>query len=199
MPHLKLTQGDVRDEIRNPLYDTWDLLNAVVPTTNSFFSIGGKDISLSNLRQNSQLESQVSYRCLGMSLDAQSIYAANSGVLPLVMENSSIQFKVGEKYYWQSNTTYVTGRIKQYSAAATPDAGPGIHDFMQHYGQEAVAPVVFSGKHVIDVPPLQSFSVVINLFGLTAPELTAATPSAGANTKVRFIFALKGLMRRPVQ
>jgi hypothetical protein len=189
----------LRDEIRQPIYDTIDIQAGESPVADRdfFANVQGKSLVLTNLRQNKLLETAVSFRVQGLTLDAQNIYAANIAVLPLIMESSSISLKVGEKFYFQSPATFVAGRLEQSAAAATTVAATTISQVYQHLGQAAVAPVVLQGKHVVDINPLQSFDAMLSTSGMTAAEIAAATPVAA--TKLRLIFSLKGLQRRPVQ
>jgi hypothetical protein len=58
--------------------------------------------------------------------------------------------------------------------------------------------VVFQGKHVIDINPLQNFQVV---WEILAADLTAAEAllAPAAATSALWVMSLKGLLRRPVQ
>lgn len=199
MPIVRLPGGSLRDEIRQPIYDSIDILAGESPVgeRDFFANVQGKSLVLTNLRQNKLLETAVSFRVQGLCLDAQNIYADNVAVLPLLMESSSIQLKVGEKIYFQAPATFIGGRMEQSGYAATTVAATTINQTYQHLGQAAVAPVVFQGKHVVDINPLQSFDAMLSTSGMTAAEIAAATPAAG--TKLRLVFSLKGLQRRPVQ
>lgn len=197
MPIVQLPGGSLRDEQRQPLYDTIDK-NADNPVlangSEDFFSnVLGKDITLTNLKQPKSLETAVSFRIMGLCLDVQNIYDANIAVVPLVLENSGLQLTVGEKIYWQGPTRFAAGRMWTDLAASGNDAT----QIYQQHGFSAVAPVIFQGKHVIDINPLQSFFVTWVTSGLTAAELALAT--VAADTKVRYVCSLKGIRRRPVQ
>lgn len=193
MPILRLPKGHLRDEIRQPLYDTVQVAAAESPiAVRQFFSnIQGKTRAQTNLKTNGQLETAVSFRCEGLALDCQNIYYANAQALPLILENSSLRFRVGEKDYWEGNMVYMAGRV--CSEISTFDANSA----KQHFGLEAVQPVILKGKHVIDINPLQTFFLEWNCQGMTAAEITLATPAA--NTRLQFIASMKGLLRRPVQ
>ena len=201
MPIVRLPQGSLRDEIRLPLYDTVTLAAAQSPVgVRRFFSdVQGKSRARTNLRQNNLLETAVSYRVQGMALDAQSFYSANSKALPIIMENSSLRLRIGEKDYWEGPMTYAAGRVWQNAAAATTVAATTIEHVIQHFGEASVQPVMLAGKHVVDINPLQSFFCEWSLdpSDITAGEITASTPAAGTN--IKFQFSLKGLLRRPVQ
>lgn len=200
MPIIRLPNGSLRDEIRQPLYDTIDIEAAEAATgKRSFFSdVQGKPLSLTNLTQNNLLETAKSFRCQGLAWDAQNIYQANASALALIMESSSLDFVVGEKKYLSIAGVYGAGRVEQNAAIST---GTGVaataSQLHQKYGTGAVAPVVLTGKHVVDINPVQSFRVDWVVEGLTAAEITLTTPAA--STKLRFNLSLKGLLRRPVQ
>lgn len=199
MPRVRLPSGELRDEIRQPVYDTLDIQAAESPLAErSFFTaVQGKARSLTNLRQNSLLEATVSYRIMGLCCDSQNQEEANRKALALIQEHSHFQLRVGEKTYWEGNGTYMFGRLWQDAAISTTVAATTEERVYQHFGNEAVQPVILSGKHVIDIPPLQSFQIDWTVEGMTAAEEADATPAA--NTKLRFIQSLKGLLRRPVQ
>lgn len=201
MPIVRLPGGSLRDEIRMPLYDTITQAAAESPVgTRRFFSdVQGKSLARTNLRQNNLLETAVSYRVQGLGLDAQNFYEANQDVLPIVMENSSLTLKIGEKNYWQGPMLFACGRIEAAFSAATTVAATTINNVYQKFGFAAVQAVILQGKHVIDINPLQSFYCewVVDAADLSAGEITAATPAASTN--VKYMFSLKGLQRRPVQ
>lgn len=199
MPRVKSPDGELRDEIRQPLYDGIYQAAAESPIgQRSFFSnVQGKAKYLTNLRQNNLLEATVSFRVMGLHLDAQNVYTDNVSLLPLVMEFSFFNFKVGEKDYWQGNGVYAAGRLSQHASAATTVAATTINNVYQRYGDTAVQGVLLTGKHVIDIPPLQSFRVDWSVEGMNAGEIAAATPAAA--TRILYLFSLKGLQRRPVQ
>lgn len=191
MPIVRLPSGELRDEIRQPVYDTITLAAAESPVgvRRFFANVQGKPLSQTNLRQNNLLETAVSFRMMGLALDAQNIYAANDGVLPIVMENSSLTLRIGEKQYWQGPFTFLAGRLTPFYAGAAKS--------YQKFGFAAVQPVVLEGKHVVDINPLQSFAGEWVCDSLTAAELALATPAA--DTSCKFILSMKGLLRRPVQ
>jgi hypothetical protein len=193
MPIVRLPGGALRDEIREPIFDTIDLTaGAVAEGQRTFFQdISAKGLSLTNLRQSKQLETAVSFRIQGMAIDVQNFRDANVLVAPLLFEHSSAQLIVGEKIYWEGPFRFVAGRMWTDLAAS---GGANIY---QQHGFSAVATVVLTGKHVIDVNPLQRFQVNWGLEGMTAAELAEAT--IAADTKLRYVCSLKGLKRRPVQ
>jgi hypothetical protein len=193
MPILRLPKGHLRDEIRQPLYDTITIAAAESPIATRYFfqTVTGKSKAQTNLKQNSQLETAVSFRCQGVSLDAQNMYWQNRLALPLIQENSSLRLRVGEKDYWEGPMTFLSGRIRHEAYSNATDVA------YQHFGLEAVQPVILRGKHVVDINPLQSFFIEWICSGMTAAEITSATPAAG--TQLKFLASLKGLLRRPVQ
>jgi hypothetical protein len=201
MPIVRLPQGSLRDEVRQTLYDTLTIQAAESPVgVRRFFSnVQGKSRARTNLRQANLLETAVSYRVQGMGLEAQNFYAANASALPIIMENSSLRLRIGEKDYWEGPMIFLCGRIEQNAAAATTVAATTIDHVYQRFGSPAVQSVALQGKHTVDINPLQSFFVewVCDAADLTAGEIAAATPAAATN--IKFVFSLKGLLRRPVQ
>lgn len=191
MPILQLPGGSVRDEIRQPLFDTIDIVAAEDPSgVREFFSnVQGKGKSLTNLRQNNLLETAVSFRTVGLAIDAQNDVTGNIRTLTLVQEHSAIEMRVGEKLYWEGPFRFACGRLYE-------ELG-GSSDLFQQYGFPAVQGISLQGRHVVDINPLQSFRVRWTVEGLSAAEITAATPDAAS--KVRFVCSLKGILRRPVQ
>jgi len=203
-PLVQLPGGQLRDEIRQPVYDGIIIQAAEGPQAiRSFFSnVQGKARYLTNLRQNNLLETAVSYRVQGLAVDVDNDSEANRLALPLIMRHSSVSLRIGEKVYYEAPFTFIGGRMEQSAAISRSSgnaeaAGTVVERIYQKYGQAAVAPVVFTGRHTIDILPLQSFQATWTVEGMTAGEQTAATPAA--STKLLFLFSLKGLLRRPVQ
>lgn len=192
MPILRLPQGELRDEVRQPLYDTLTIAAAESPVgiRNFFSAVQGKARSKTNLRQNNLLETAVSYRVQGMALDAQCYDATKASMLPILLENSSIRVRIGEKDYWEGPMSFLSGRLSHFASGA-------VDSLYQRLGDVAIQPVMLEGKHCIDINPLQSFFAEWNVQGLTAAQITAATPSAA--TELNVVFSFKGLLRRPVQ
>jgi hypothetical protein len=199
MPIVRLPQGELRDEIRQAIYDQIRIGNAdTVTGTRSFFSsVQGKPLSQSNLRQNNLLETAVSYRVMGLGFDAQNVDPLNAAVLPFIYDNSSIKVRIGEKVYWQGPLAFLTGRFHQRDAIAlygqaTPTVNHKIH---QRFGAQVGAAVQLSGKHVVDINPLQSFNAEM----VTDADSILSTPTVASSTRIALTFSFKGLMRRPVQ
>lgn len=210
MPIVKLPGGQLRDEIRMPLYDTINQAAAEAATgTRVFFqSISGKPLAWTNLRQPGSLETAVSYRIQGMSIDASNVNLANQDLLEVVKQFSSLRLHVGEKDYWNGPMNFAAGRLKQNAAiTATTQTAPGAAVtaaiLNQHYGDEAIQGVMFPGDHFVDINPLQNFFVEwvcgagTAPFAMSAAEIAQSTPAAG--TRVLWMLSLKGLQRRPVQ
>lgn len=193
MPILRLPKGSLRDEIRVPLYDTITLDSGYTPAGQRqwFSSVQGKPKSRTNLKANNILETAVSYRVQGMALDVENIYYANKNAIPLLIQNSSVRVRIGEKDYWEGASYFVSGRVHERSS--TFDANV-TH---QRLGDTAVQPVMLQGKHVVDINPLQAFFAEWNIGDLSVTETTAV--ALAANTRLHVIFSFKGLLRRPVQ
>lgn len=203
MPIVRLPQGgELRDEIRQAIYDQMRLYHAdsLVGTRSFFSSVQGKPLSQSNLRQNNLLETAVSFRVQGMGFDAQIWDVANRAVLPFLMDNSSMSIRVGEKIYWRGTLAFLVGRLVSNEAVGTgvvTEAAATVSQIYMHYGQPVAAPVQLTGKHVVDINPLQSFAAE----WVVDADATGgiATPVIGTGTRIAFTFSFKGIMRRPVQ
>lgn len=144
------------DEIRMPLFDTITLAAAESPVgVRRFFSnVQGKSKARTNLRQNNLLETAVSYRVQGLAIDAQNFYEENVDVLPVILENSSVNLRIGEKIYWEGNMLFLSGRMEAAYAAATTVAATTIDHVYQRFGASSVQSVILQGKHVVDINPL---------------------------------------------
>lgn len=180
------------DEVRQPAYDTV-VLNAgdSLAGIRRFFASNQtatgapKSLAQSNMEQPGSFPTATSFRVQGLCVDAD-VDAGNQTVLPILARKSSVSLQIGVKNYWQSPLKMAAGRIQ--TALTT----------FQQYGWAAVQPVVFQGKHVIDINPLQNFQLV---WACQASDLTAAEAATtiAAATDVVFVASLKGLLRRPVQ
>jgi len=159
-------------------------------TRQFFAAVQGKGESETNLRQNNLLETAVSFRTQGLAIDVQNFRSVNVLNIPLFLEHSSISFQVGEKRYWSGPMRFVSGRLW------TDQAGT-VNAVHQQHGMSAVASAIWTGKHVVDINPLQNFRVIWITENMSAADVTAATPAA--NTRLRYVCSLKGLKRRPVQ
>lgn len=191
MPIVRLPGGELRDEIRVPLYDTIEITGAPNRVDQFFRSVTGKQRWQTNLRQNGQLDTAVSYRVQGMHMDAQSLFAAKAKALPYIMEYSSVRVHIGEKDYWEGPCVYLMGRIEQN--AATGNAA----DFLyQRAGGQAVQGVILAGRHVVDINPLQSFFAELTI---AVPAALVADATLTSPDAIQLKFSFKGLLRRPVQ
>jgi len=174
MPIVRLPGGDLRDEIRQPLYDTISVIardvtsftGALGGPTNAnpnvldgqqFFSnIQGKQRWQTNMLQPNSLQTAVSFRMQGMAVDGQYLQQSgegsfgtnvHGGFLPALQDYSSIRLRIGEKDYWEGPLAYLMGRIIGNAGAQG----------YQHAGQPAVQGVILAGRHVVDINPLQAF------------------------------------------
>lgn len=202
MPIVTLPGGELRDEIRQTLYDTIDLAAGdTLAGTRRFFAsitdVGNQPKSLlkTNMRQPGSLETAVSFRTQGISVDAQNSLAANAALLPVIIQKSSLNFRVGVKDYWQGPMRFAAGRMLESGIAGTDLATGRV---FQQFGWPAVQAIVFQGKHVVDINPLQNFELtwVINTQDLTSTEAALAV---AADTELPIVASFKGLLRRPVQ
>lgn len=196
MPIVRLPQGgELRDEIRQAIYDQMRIkAGETVEGTRSFFSsVQGKPLSQSNLRQNNLLETAVSFRVQGMGFDAQIWDAANRAVLPAIMDNSSMNIRIGEKIYWRGNLAFIVGRMTSNEAVCS--ITNQLERTYMHYGEPVAAPIQLTGKHVIDINPLQSFAAEWTVDRDADLGALVVAP----NTRICFTFSFKGIMRRPVQ
>lgn len=213
MPIVRLPNGDLRDEIRQPLYSTMSVGGSLVSGASAipgqlpgstpndfdgaqFFSVtNGLQRWQTNLRQPNLLETAVSFRVQGMAMDAQYIQTganAHGGFLPALQDYGSLRVHIGEKDYWEGPLAYLFGRIIGNTGTAA----------YQHSGQPAVQGVILSGRHVVDINPLQSFYAALSvdvpsaINSLATVDLNGVAASADS---VNLKFSFKGLQRRPVQ
>lgn len=196
MAIVRLPTGDLRDEVRQPLYDTIIIeAGSTINDDRRFFNnVQGKPKYQTNLRQNNSLETAKSFRIQGLGIECHTQDSTKQKALALIMRNSALEMQVGEKIYFEAPMKIVAGRLWQNAAlAGDTDAAT----FLQQFGEPSCNAVQFGNKHFVDIEPLQSFSVRFKTEGLVGAELTAATPSAAES--LYFICLLKGLLRRPVQ
>jgi hypothetical protein len=193
MPIVRLPKGELRDEVRQPVWDSEDILGTVSPVGehNFFSSITGKTLTQTNMTQPGAFETAKSFRLQGLAFDAQNFRAANFLCLPLILERSSLSLKIGEKIYWQGPARFGAGRLYQNAATTASEY------VLQQHGVGAIQPVILAGRHSVDINPLQQFGVKWIVDQMTVAEAAAATPAV--DTLLRFVMSLKGLLRRPVQ
>lgn len=200
MPRIKVKDPKsgsvvVLDQIRQPLFDTITLddSSTLLGIKSFFTQVQNKSEFETNLRANGQLEQSVSFRVQGLAMDAQTVEntpaTINDLFLAKMMEHSSLKFRVGEKYYWEGPMRFATGRISTVHELGGTDA---VAYHASQFGKPAVAGIILAKKDSIDIPPLQSFRVDWN-----TQELAGVTIKA--NTDIKFVCSLKGLLRRPVQ
>lgn len=212
MPIVRLPGGDLRDEIRQPLYDTLSvagtgvtagsipsLLTGTTPNAfdgAQFFSnIQGKFRWQTNMLQANLLQTAVSFRMQGMAIDAQYAQSdtvlanAKSGFLPAVQDFGSLRLRIGEKDYWEGPLGYLMGRVISNAGSAA----------YQHAGQPAVQGIILAGRHVVDINPLQAFFAELSVDVPASIATAAIADLLATNDVVNLKMSLKGLLRRPVQ
>jgi len=205
---MKLTQGEIRDEISTSIYDTIKIEGGEQPIglRGFFSSVQGKPTALTNLRQNNILESGVSFRILAMGAEGSTSSSANWRVLPLIAENSVIKLHIGEKEYFAAPLWMAAGKFEMELLELVGDQSPIVAtnhiSCYQRYGKACTEAINLGSRHAIDIGPLQSFRVEMETsshaqYGLNSTELLQATPDVGTSIKIAFF--LKGLLRRPVQ
>jgi hypothetical protein len=187
---------ELRDQIKNPIYDSIDITSAsVITDERSFFqSTQGKSLVQTNLRTNGQLERNKSFRIMGIEVFASSSDPDKIELLELFSNYSYVQLWLAEKQYWESPLRFVTGKIRQ--AVAIAGSTDDLKSFVQ-YGNATSNPLNFHGTQALDIGPLTSFFMNWKVEGASAGQITKMTPSAAY--PVRFVASLKGLLRRPVQ
>jgi hypothetical protein len=191
MPRVKLGNGELRDQIREDLFDTHiqSPAQSMSGITKFFSQTQGKAEHLTNLRQNNILENQVSYLVQGIGFDAQTYDIADHGLLQLVTDHSAFKLRIGEKVYWNGALRFITGKIAS-------DLGGSLISMVQQFGSHDSSKYALKGIDSIAIPPLQTFSCELNVAGFTPAEDAAAQPNAN---DVYYVCSLKGLLRRPVQ
>jgi len=188
---------ELRDQIKQPLYDSIDITSAsVITEERSFFSsTQSKSLVQTNLRgMNGVLERNKSFRIMGIEVFASSSDPDKIELLELFSNYSFCQLWLAEKQYWESPLRFVTGKIRQ--AVAVAGATDVVNSFVQ-YGNATSNPLNFHGTQALDLGPLTNFYMLWKVEGASAGQITKMTPSAAY--PVRFVASLKGLLRRPVQ
>lgn len=223
MPIVRLPGGDLRDEIRQTIYDTLTIAGTTSGLSTNpgtvgtsvndfngerFFAVAnGKQLWQTNLRQNGMLETAVSYRVQGIAMDAQYLNTNaldnRNDLFYMFSEYTALTIKIGEKQYWEGPCIYLMGRIDANLAisvippAALPVAADTRSRQFYRAGQLAVQGLVLSGRHVVDINPLQTFEGIMQASvpsGMVA-DADFTTNAQALNARLSF----KGLMRRPVQ
>lgn len=191
-----------------PAYDTITLAaGASAAGTRRFFQSNTtaagapKSLAQTNMESVGQFPNATSFLLQGLTIDADnsSLSAAgatNLEMLPLFLRKSSISLQIGVKNYWQSPLRFACGRMTSDFSSAV--GGTPLSMAYQQYGWAAIQPVVFQGKHVVEINPLQNFQIA---WATLADDLTAAEAAltVAVGTDLVFVASLKGLLRRPVQ
>lgn len=186
----------LRDQIKQPLYDTIDITStSVVTEERQFFAqTQGKSLVMSNLRGNGQLERNKSFRIMGMEVFASSSDPDKIELLELFSNYSFVQLWLAEKQYWESPLRFLSGKIRQ--AVALAGDTDAVNSYVQ-FGSPTCNPLALHGTQALDIGPLTQFYMLWKVEGASAGQITKMTPSAAY--PVRFVASLKGLLRRPVQ
>lgn len=202
MPIIRLPKGELRDEVRYPLIDGREYQDGTDPSGSyDFFSqVQGKGRYLTNLQQNSILPQGNSFRIMGISFNMQNANPARRNLLTWLQEKSSIELWVGEKKYFDSPLLFVAGRLEQNYAVSAGSATTALTERLhQKFGTAVGAPVLLSGKHVVDISPLQQFYIRHNCNALSAQQIAELTAAPVAGFSNVLYACLSGLLRRPVQ
>lgn len=199
MASTQLTSADglgIRDQIKQPLYDSLDITDAssVVEARQFFANTQGKSLVQSNLRGNGVLERNKSFRIMGIEVNASCSDSEKTELLSLYSNYSYVQLWLAEKQYWESPLRFLSGKIQQDVALA---GGTDAKSSFVQFGAATCNPVMFQGVQALDIGPLTNFYMLWQVDGVSAAQITKMTPSAGQ--PVRFVAQLKGLLRRPVQ
>ena len=186
----------LRDQIKNPLYDTLDITSAssIVEARQFFANTQGKSLVQSNLRGNGTLERNKSFRIMGIEMSATCSDPAKTELLSLFSNYSYVQLWLAEKQYWESPLRFISGKIQHDVALA--GATDIANSFVQ-FGSAGCNPVVLQGTQALDIGPLTNFYLTWQVDGASASQITKMTPSI--DQPIRFVAQLKGLLRRPVQ
>lgn len=181
MPRVQLANGDLRDQIKEDIYDTVTVAagNSIPAQVLFFTSVQGKSIVDTNLKLNGTFENQVSFLVQGIGFDAQTKIALNSAVLPSLVDLSALTLFIGDKDYLKTPLRFVAGRISNFDAD------------LKQFGSHAPSVFPLRGADSIAIPPLQTFSVTLQLLN--------GTNIAVSTDDLRLVCSLKGLKRRPVQ
>lgn len=186
-------QQAIRDQLREPIYDTISLGANVNPSGLSFVFFEnpqGKGKHQTNLRQPKILEGQVSFLVEGLTIEAYNYNADNQLVLPIVIQHSSCKLRIGEKDYYESPMSFLTGGLY------VEDADP-THHYSHTMSKKGSCGLRLRGNDRRGIAPLQSFQVDWNIATIAAALQADATPVA--DSSVEFVCKLHGLRRRPVQ
>ncbi len=197
---VRLESGELRDQIRQPLYDTITLTSAnaaakLVAKSQFFTDVAGKLKWQTNLTQNSALSTARSFRIQGLSFHASSCDGAKLELLNGILNYSSLELIIGEKTYYESCARFVAGKIDA-ELAATGTNATAVYAQHSQFGAPSQSGIALKGKEGLSIEPLEQFRVDWSI-NVPSANITACTPSA--NKDIHFVMCLKGMMRRPVQ
>ncbi len=204
MAVVKLENGELRDQIREAVYDSHVAdgpAPGLIGQINFFSSITNptgtpKSLARTNLEQAGQFTAYNSFRVQGLSMDVQNFDYALKNAIPAIQRNSSVQLVIGTKVYYKGPMTFVMGRMHEFASVIAAEADGS--RISQRAGELAVQGVVLEGKHSVDIEPLYTFRLQYDLLATdaSAADTAALTYAAG---RLILVASLKGLRRRPVQ
>lgn len=185
----------IRDQIRQPLYDSITFFNNAdqnipfIGTQQFFTNIQGKTLDETNMTLSGQLETKTSFLVQGVQFNAQNFYTDNAGILPILIDNSSISLEVTEKQYLEVPLDYVAGKL---DAWRQPDSYVSL-------GAAFGNAIVYDPFTVFTLEPNQSFRVDWTVE--TPSALQAAVLEAGiaVDSSLRVYAMILGIQRRRVQ
>lgn len=207
MAVVKLENGELRDQIREAVYDSFvadgSPTGAGLTGQINFFTTlqnpGGtpKSLARTNLEQAGQFTAYNSFRVQGISMDVQNFNYALKDAIPAIQRNASIQFVIGTKVYYKGPMSFVMGRMHEFASVIAAEADGS--RISQRAGELAVQGVVLEGKHSVDIEPLYTFRVVYELLRTDCNAADLAALDYAAPGRLILVASLKGLRRRPVQ
>lgn len=207
MPIIRLPGGDLRDEIRQPIYDTLSVragdVTAFTGSVNTpaavagssgpntldgqqFFSnVQGKQRWQTNMLQANLLQTAVSFRMQGMALDVQYVQGSADGSYLTNIHGGFLPAlqDFGSLRLRIGEKDYWEGPLAYLMGRIVGNAGSQSY---QHAGQPAVQGIILAGRHVVDINPLQAFfaeldvSVPTSVNGSGLVDLNAAATSTTA-------------------
>lgn len=180
MPRVRLSNGELRDQIRLDIFDTitQEVGQVLSGSRQKFFQdTANKSEIDTNLNISGFFENQVSYLVQGVGFDALTYSTNDVKLLPQIQDKSSLTLSVGEKDYWKAPLRFASGRI----LADDPE--------LLQFGTFGPSYYPLKGADSIAIPSVQRFNIKWDL----------ETNAAPADAAVRYVCSLKGLQRRPVQ
>lgn len=173
------------DQIRETIFDTETYGAAATMNGNkSFFSnIQGKGIIETNLTQANFLEKDVSYKVISLKLKADVGFADRS-VLPELIRNSAIDFRISDRSFYKGNARFAAGGIQ-----TTVEIGAAAVDYgYLQLGSTSEHGVFFGKEFYHAIPSQYSFSV----------EMPTANTALQPSVDLKLQCVLDGLRRRPM-